>query len=90
MISAGLLGGPGIGYKQDYFATAYLKGSEDTKQTYERYKVDDEHSKDFPFVSLAVKTATGEDKLPAIAGLTADVVGMGIPFRGVAGFRIAG
>jgi MFS family permease len=39
MLSAGLLGGPGIGYKQDYFASNYLK---DTKpETYARYKSDE-------------------------------------------------
>jgi MFS family permease len=36
MISAGLLGGPLIGYKQDYVATHYLQ--ESAPATYERYK----------------------------------------------------
>ncbi len=36
MLSAGLLGGPGIGYKQDYFATDKLK--QESMVTYERYK----------------------------------------------------
>src|SRR5206468_6443053 len=35
MLSAGLLGGPGIGYKQDYFASQYLKGADEP--AYERY-----------------------------------------------------
>jgi MFS family permease len=35
MLSAGLLGGPGIGYKQDYFASHQLK--EASPATYERY-----------------------------------------------------
>jgi MFS family permease len=35
MLSAGLLGGPGIGYKQDYFASNNLK--EESPSTYERY-----------------------------------------------------
>ena len=35
MLSAGLLGGPGIGYKQDYFASQKLQ--EEAKETYERY-----------------------------------------------------
>jgi len=38
MLSAGLLGGPGIGYKQDYFATEDLKAKSVT--TYDRYKVE--------------------------------------------------
>ncbi|MCP5536632.1 MAG: MFS transporter [Akkermansiaceae bacterium] len=41
MISAGYLGGPGIGYKQDYFATQYIK--EKAPQTYERVKAPDEN-----------------------------------------------
>ena len=36
MTSAGLLGGPGIGYKQDYFATAYIQ--ENAPETYDRVK----------------------------------------------------
>jgi MFS family permease len=36
MLSAGLLGGPGIGYKQDYFATRQLQ--ETDPAAYERYK----------------------------------------------------
>ncbi|TWU05884.1 MFS transporter [Stieleria varia] len=36
MTSAGLLGGPGIGYKQDYFASQYIQ--ENAKETYERVK----------------------------------------------------
>jgi MFS family permease len=35
MLSAGLLGGPGIGYKQDYFAVRKLS---DHPNTYDRYK----------------------------------------------------
>ncbi len=36
MISAGYLGGPGIGYKQDYFATQYIQ--QNAPETYERVK----------------------------------------------------
>jgi MFS family permease len=36
MLSAGLLGGPGIGYKQDYFASEYLK--QQSAATYDAYK----------------------------------------------------
>jgi MFS family permease len=39
MLSAGLLGGPGIGYFQDYYASSYLK--EKDEATYARYKSDD-------------------------------------------------
>ena len=35
MLSAGLLGGPGIGYKQDYYASQNL--DEASEETYERY-----------------------------------------------------
>ena len=40
MLSAGLLGGPGIGYKQDYFATQYLQ--EQHPALYEEYKAPSE------------------------------------------------
>lgn len=39
MLSAGLLGGPGIGYKQDYYASKSLE--EKSPETYGRYKSDD-------------------------------------------------
>jgi hypothetical protein len=42
MLSAGLLGGPGIGFSQDYFASKDLK--ETHIQTYDRYKADQENS----------------------------------------------
>eukprot|EP00913_Durusdinium_trenchii_P008773 g8239.t1 len=42
MLSAGLLGGPGIGYKQDYSASEHLK--EQSKETYERYAADETNS----------------------------------------------
>jgi hypothetical protein len=42
MLSAGLLGGPAIGFKQDYHASANLK--ETTPAAYERYKADKENS----------------------------------------------
>ena len=41
MISAGYLGGPGIGYKQDYFATQYIQ--EKAPETYERVKAPGEN-----------------------------------------------
>lgn len=39
MLSAGILGGPGIGYKQDYFASQHLQ--ENAPETYKRYRSDD-------------------------------------------------
>jgi MFS family permease len=42
MLSAGLLGGPAIGFKQDFHASANLK--ETTPAAYERYKADKENS----------------------------------------------
>lgn len=41
MLSAGLLGGPGIGYKQDYYASQNLK--EKAPETYERYAAGSEN-----------------------------------------------
>lgn len=72
MISAGVLGGPGIGYFQDYYATQKLK--ELSVETYDRYKSAD--ARDFPVVSPLVKAATGEDKLPPVAGLDNSKVGV--------------
>ncbi len=42
MLSAGLLGGPGIGFKQDYHASAKLK--ETGADIYDRYKAANENS----------------------------------------------
>lgn len=42
MLSAGLLGGPGIGFKQDYFASQYLKQQD--AATFERYKAPNENT----------------------------------------------
>jgi len=41
MLSAGLLGGPGIGYKQDYFASHQIQ--EAAKETYTRYAAEGEN-----------------------------------------------
>ena len=41
MLSAGLLGGPGIGFKQDYNASAKLKA--EAPETFERYKAANEN-----------------------------------------------
>lgn len=60
MLSAGLLGGPLIGYKQDYYASENLKSK--SPATYERYKAAGEN-RPVPFV-------------PAIAGLDGAKVGV--------------
>jgi MFS family permease len=66
MMAAGLLGGPGIGYKQDYFAVQQLRSA--AEETYQRYvSRDDEgnpNPKGFPIV-----TDARPDLAPRIAGL---------------------
>jgi len=42
MLSAGLLGGPGIGFKQDYYASKQLASG--SPEVYERYKAGNENS----------------------------------------------
>jgi MFS family permease len=42
MLSAGLLGGPGIGFKQDYFASQQLR--ENDRPAFERYKAEEANS----------------------------------------------
>jgi MFS family permease len=42
MLSAGILGGPGIGYKQDYFASSTLK--ESSTEAYSRYQASSERA----------------------------------------------
>jgi MFS family permease len=60
MLAAGLLGSPGIGYKQDYLAVEKIKST--SPATYERYKAPDPSG--FPLVSdLAPEQA------PKVAGL---------------------
>ena len=60
MIGAGILGGPGIGYKQDYFTVEKLKESTQGKETYARYMAIDKDGKPdekgFPLVSDIVPT----------------------------------
>jgi hypothetical protein len=66
MLSAGLLGSPGIGYKQDYFAVEKIQ--KESPSTYSRYvaKKDDGtlDTKPFPLVSDIVP-----EKVPPVAGL---------------------
>jgi hypothetical protein len=42
MLSAGLLGGPGIGFKQDYYASTELK--REAPETFKRYKAEEENT----------------------------------------------
>jgi len=60
MISAGLLGGPGIGYKQDYAASHFLQDK--APPTFTRYRAKEEESP-YPF-------------LPRVAGLDNAKVGV--------------
>jgi MFS family permease len=66
MMSAGLLGGPGIGYKQDYFAIEAIQTT--SKDAYERYVSRNDkgepEAKPFPLL-----TQLFPDKVPLIAGL---------------------
>jgi hypothetical protein len=68
MMAAGLLGGPGIGYKQDYFAVQTLQETEASRDTYDRYVSRKENGepdpKKFPLV-----TSVFPNEVPAIAGL---------------------
>jgi len=68
MIGAGILGGPGIGYKQDYFAVQFLEGDKDSAQTYKRYMATDEKGepdkKPFPLVTSMFPNA-----VPPVAGI---------------------
>lgn len=60
MIGAGILGGPGIGYKQDYFAVEDITNH--APATYERYKAPEPSG--FPILTTVMP-----DKLPPVAGL---------------------
>jgi MFS family permease len=66
MISAGLLGGPGIGYQQDYFAVEKLNSI--SPRAYDRYMArtekDEPEKSGFPIV-----TSVLPDTAPKVAGL---------------------
>jgi len=75
MLSAGLLGGPGIGYEQDYFASDKLK--ELSPDTYERFKALNKEGQDdkssflfFPAITGldGSKVAVSKDKGEALQG----------------------
>lgn len=61
MLSAGLIGAPAIGYKQDYYASKKLES--ESKEIYDRYSAKDEHGLFFGLV-------------PAIRGLDGAKVGV--------------
>jgi MFS family permease len=68
MIGAGILGTPGIGYKQDYFAKQYLEQTPQGRETYNRYMAlnDDgkPDEKGFPLI-----TSLFPQRVPMIAGI---------------------
>jgi MFS family permease len=68
MIGAGILGGPGIGYEQDYFAVEKLDQTAEGKATYKRYEAKTElgeaEKTPFPIVSSIFP-----NQVPPIAGL---------------------
>jgi MFS family permease len=68
MIGAGILGGPGIGYKQDFFAVQFLQETPEGTRTYERYMARNEKGEPektaFPFVSSIFP-----QQVPPIAGI---------------------
>src|SRR5207244_13479544 len=68
MIGAGILGGPGIGYKQDYFAVEKLQQTTEGKATYDRYMARNEKGEPertgFPIVTTVLPT-----QVPPVAGI---------------------
>jgi hypothetical protein len=68
MIGAGILGGPGIGYKQDFFAVQHLQQTADGVRAYDRYMARTETGEpektSFPLV-----TSVFPQFVPPIAGI---------------------
>lgn len=68
MIGAGILGGPGIGYKQDFFAVQRLEETPQGEATYNRYMARKENgepdTRGFPLV-----TSIFPKQVPPVAGL---------------------
>jgi MFS family permease len=87
MIGAGILGGPGIGYKQDYFAVQKLQQTPEGKATYERYVAKTDKGeldrKGFPIASDIVP-----EQAPLIAGLDNAKLKVFMDYEG--GFDAAG
>lgn len=73
MLSAGLLGGPGIGYKQDYFTVNRLIET-GHDETYARYKAPE--ASQFPVFTPLVNSLAGKELLPPVAGLDNAKVGI--------------
>jgi MFS family permease len=75
MLSAGLLGSPGIGYKQDYFAVDHLQKTLNRPDTYARYVARNDSNqleeKGFPLLTELLP-----DVLPPVAGLDNSKVGI--------------
>jgi len=72
MLSAGFLGGPGIGFKQDIAAVAYLTDNKET-DTYNRYKSGDEKG----FLFLPKVDALDNSKVGTLLGKPGEDNGMG-------------
>jgi MFS family permease len=68
MLSAGLLGGPGIGYNQDVFASSNLR--EKNEQTFERYAARNDKGKikEEPFLFLPATAALDGTKVADLLG----------------------
>jgi MFS family permease len=68
MIGAGILGAPGIGYKQDYFMVSKLKETPEGEATYQRYVAKNDkgelEKKPFPIVTDILP-----NQVPPIAGI---------------------
>ncbi|MCZ2342088.1 MAG: MFS transporter [Bacteroidales bacterium] len=80
MLSAGILGGPGIGYKQDYFTVNKLTESGHA-DTYARYQAPE--ASRFPVFTPIVNSVAGKELLPPIAGLDNAKVGILENFNGL-------
>ncbi len=77
MLSAGLLGGPGIGYKQDYFASTYLQ--ENDPELYEEYKSESENGfLMFPKIQGLDGTKVGEIRDKAAEDRTVEEKAVGM------------
>ena len=68
MIGAGILGGPGIGYKQDYFAVQHLESTTEGKSTYGRYVARKENG-ELETTGYPIVTSIVPEKVPAVAGI---------------------
>ena len=91
MIGAGILGGPGIGYEQDYFAVAKLQQSEAGLATLKRYQakkddgtLDDIH--DALYRAVRDGVPSGTEVLVGIPGLVAAAGAADVVLNAVVGF----